>query len=245
MDGLHVYERSLFSLRGGCRQRKSTFCEGVQSAQKHFLRGGQGYKPNSRSPYSAMQNSIMTQWAPRAGWNSIFSAEEQQKGSDVFHNLIHTHSASNAHSVVRLTDATAETVVMMKMYQEKYPGLRYSEAQECILHQYVTPLQHHKAVARTLNPHAPPFTHREPRIHTQQSQQSQQLQPHQPQRPHTRTPYVALLSVHREQHKGQHGHKKENRLNEHPRHSESAVGQKRDGGTKEALKHPRSLGVRK
>ena len=198
----------------------------------------------------------MTQWTPLSGWNSIFSAEEQQKGSDVFHSLIDTRS-SNAHSVLRLTDATAETVVMMKMYQEKYPGLRYSEAQESILHQYVTPLQHHKAVARTLNPHAPPFTHRGPRIHPeqpqqqqpqqQQPQQPQQQQPQQPQQPqpHTRTPYVALLSVHREQHKGQHGHKKENRLNEHPRHSESAVGQKCDGGTKEALKHPRGLGVRK
>ena len=179
----------------------------------------------------------MTQWTPLSGWNSIFSAEEQQKGSDVFHNLMDHHSSnapSNAPSVLRLTNATAETVVMMKMYQEKYPGLRYSEAQERILHQYVGPV-HHKAVAHTLNPHAPPFIHREPRIHTQQSQ---------PQPP-TRTPYVALLSVHREQHKRQHGHKKENRLNEHPRHGESAVGQKRDGGTKEALKHPRRLGVRK
>ena len=188
----------------------------------------------------------MTQWAPRAGWNSIFSAEEQQKGSDVFHNLIHNHSASNAHSVLRLTDATAETVVMMKMYQEKYPGLRYSDAQESILHQYVAPIppREHKAPVprstscKVLNPHAPPFIHREPRIHTEQPQQ---LQP----QPHTRTPYVALLSVHREQHKGQHSHKKENRLNEHPRHGESAIGQKCDGGTKEALKHPRSLGVRK
>lgn len=176
----------------------------------------------------------ITQWTPLSGWNSIFSAEEQQKGSDVFHNLMDHHS-SNAPSVLQLTNVTAETVVMMKMYQEKYPGLRYSEDQERILHQYVGPV-HHKEVARTLNPHAPPFTHREPRTHTQQSQQPQ---------PPTRTPYVALLSVHREQHKRQHGHKKENRLNEHPRHGESAVGQKRDGGTKEALKHPRRLGVRK
>lgn len=208
-----------------------------------------------------MQNSIMiqrmtpriTQWTPLSGWNSIFSAEEQQKGSDVFHNLMDHRSSnapsnapsnahSNAHSVLRLTNATAETVVMMKMYQEKYPGLRYSEAQESILHQYVGPV-HHKAVARTLNPHALPFTHREPRTHIQQTQPQQPQQ--QQQQPPTRTPYVALLSVHREQHKGQHGHKKENRLNEHPRHGESAVGQKRDGGTKEALKHPRSLGVRK
>lgn len=184
----------------------------------------------------------MTQWAPRAGWNSIFSAEEQQKGSDVFHNLMHNHSASNAQSVLRLTDATAETVVMMKMYQEKYPGLRYSDAQESILRQYVGPMHEHKAPlprntsCKVLNPHATPFTHREPPI------QAQYLPT---QRPHTRAPYVALLSVHREQHKGQHGHKKENRLNEHPRHGESTVGQKRDGGTKEALKHPRSLGVRK
>ena len=190
----------------------------------------------------------MTQWAPRAGWNSIFSAEEQQKGSDVFHNLIHTHSASNAHSVLRLTEATAETVVMMKMYQEKYPGLRYSEAQESILHQYVAPIPpHHKAVPRStsckvLNPHAPPFTHREPPI---RAQYPPTQQPQQPQQPHTRTPYVALLSVHRKQHEGEHGHKKENRLNEHPRHGDRAVGQKRDGGTKEALKHPCGLGVRK
>lgn len=167
----------------------------------------------------------MTQWAPRAGWNSIFSAEEQQKGSDVFHNLMNTRDTN---SVLRLTDATAETVVMMKMYQEKYPGLRYSEAQEGILHQYVAPHVHkvpHKV------PHKTPFV---PRPHAQQP----------PQQP-TRTPYVALLSVHREQHQGQHGHKKENRLNEHPRHRESAVGQKRDSGTKEALKDPRSLGIRK
>ena len=193
-----------------------------------------------------MQNSIMTprmtprmtQWTPLSGWNSIFSAEEQQKGSDVFHNLMDHRSSnapSNAPSVLRLTNATAETVVMMKMYQEKYPGLRYSEDQERILHQYVGPV-HHKEVARTLNPYAPPFTHREPRTHTQQPQQPQ---------PPTRTPYVALLSVHREQHKRQHGHKKENRLNEHSRHGESAIGQKRDGGTKEALKHPCRLGVRK
>lgn len=181
-----------------------------------------------------MQNSMMTQrmtqWTPLSGWNSIFSAEEQQKGSDVFHNLMDHHSSnapSNTHSVLRLTNATAETIVMMKMYQEKYPGLRYSEAQERILHQFVGPVQH-KAVARMLNPHAPPFTHREPRIHSP-----------------TRTPSVAPLSVHREQHKRQHGHKKENRLNEHSRHGESAIGQKRDGGTKEALKHPRRLGVRK
>ena len=176
----------------------------------------------------------MTQWTPRAGWNSIFSAEEQQKGSDVFHNLMHTCEKNDTNSVLRLTDATAETVVMMKMYQEKYPGLRYSEAQERILHQYVTPVipVMHTAPHRApmihkahCNPHAPPFV---PRTHQ-----------------HTRTPYVALLSVHREQHKGEHGHKKENRLNEHARHSESAVGQKRDGRPKEALKHPRGLGVRK
>lgn len=166
----------------------------------------------------------MTQWTPRAGWNSIFSAEEQQKGSDVFHNLIHTRDTK---SVLRLTDATAETVVMMKMYQEKYPGLRYSEAQESILHQYVAP-----------HMHKIPFV---PRPHAQQAPQPQP----QPQPQPTRTPYVALLSVHREQHQGQHGHKKENRLNEHPRHRESAVGQKRDSGTKEALKHPRSFGIRK
>ena len=185
----------------------------------------------------------MTQWTPLSGWNSIFSAEEQQKGSDVFHNLMDSSNApSNAPSVLRLTNATAETVVMMKMYQEKYPGLRYSEDQERILHQYVGPV-HHKEVARTLNPHAPPFIHREPLTHTQQPPQQPQ-QPQQPQSP-TRTPYVALLSVHREQHKRQHGHKKENRLNEHPRHGESTVGQKRDGGTKEALKHPCRLGVRK
>lgn len=182
----------------------------------------------------------MIQWTPCTGWNSIFSAEEQQKGSDVFHNVIHTRDTIKTNHVLRLTDVTAETVVMMKMYQEKYPGLRYSEAQESILHQYIAPVQHihkapppviHKEHRIALNPHATPFTHKEHPTHTQQ--------------PHTRTPYVALLSVHREQHKGQHGHKKENRLNEHPRHSESAVGQKRDGGTKEALKYPRSLGVRK
>jgi len=179
----------------------------------------------------------MTQWTPRAGWNSIFSAEEQQKGSDVFHNLMYTCEKNDTNSVLRLTDATAETVVMMKMYQEKYPGLRYSEAQERILHQYVTPVVpvirvKHKAPHRApmihkahCNPHAPPFV---PRIAQ-----------------HTRTPYVALLSVHREQHKGEHGHKKENRLNEHARHGESAVGQKRDGRPKEALKHPRGFGVRK
>jgi hypothetical protein len=176
----------------------------------------------------------MTQWTPRAGWNSIFSAEEQQKGSDVFHNLMQTCEKNDTNSVLRLTDATAETVVMMKMYQEKYPGLRYSEAQERILHQYVTPVipVKHTAPHRApmihkahCNPHAPPFV---PRIAQ-----------------HTRTPYVSLLSVHREQHKGEHGHKKENRLNEHARHSESAVGQKRDGRPKEALKHPRGLGVRK
>jgi hypothetical protein len=180
----------------------------------------------------------------------------------VFHNLMHNHSASNAQSVLRLTDATAETVVMMKMYQEKYPGLRYSDAQESILHQYVGPMHEHKAPVprstpcKVLNPHATPFTHREPPIQAQypptqrpptQRPPTQRPPTQRPptQRPHTRTPYVALLSVHREQHKGQHGHKKENRLNEHPRHGESAVGQKRDGGTKEALKHPRGLGVRK
>jgi len=136
----------------------------------------------------------------------------------------------DTHSVLRLTDATAETLVMMKMYQEKYPGLRYSEVQERILHQYIAP--HAYKV-----PHKVPFI---PRPHAQQPQQPQQPQP-QP----TRTPYVALLSVHREQHQGQHSHKKEDRLNEHPRHRESAVGQKRDGGTKEALKHPRRFGIRK
>ena len=171
----------------------------------------------------------MTQWTPRAGWNSIFSAEEQQKGSDVFHNLINTRDKRDTKSVLRLTDATAETVVMMKMYQEKYPGLRYSEAQESILHQYVAPHVHKV-------PHKTPFV---PRPHAQQAPQPQ------PQPQPTRTPYVALLSVHREQHQGQHGHKKENRLNEHPRHRESAVGQKRDSGTKEALKHPRRFGIRK
>ena len=176
----------------------------------------------------------MTQWTPRAGWNSIFSAEEQQKGSDVFHNLLHTRDTQNTQSVLRLTDATADTVVMMKMYQEKYPGLRYSEAQESILRQYVAPHVHKvppiapHAQPFIPRPHAPPFI---PRPHAPQS--------------HTRTPYVALLSVHREQHQGQHRHKKENGLNEHPRHRESAIGQKRDGGTKEALKHPRSFGIRK
>lgn len=161
-----------------------------------------------------MQNSIITPWVPLSGWNSIFSAEEQQKGSDVFHHLMNTCKAHTAQSVLRLTHANAETVVMMKMYQEKYPGLRYSDAQESILHQYVAPVKKHE--------------HKVTRI----------AQP-------TRTPYVALLSVHREQHQGEHRHKKENRLNEHPRHGESAVRQKRDSGTKEALKHPRGLGVRK
>lgn len=177
----------------------------------------------------------MTQWAPRAGWNSIFSAEEQQKGSDMFHNLINRRDIN---SVIRLTDATAETVVMMKMYQEKYPGLRYSEVQESILHQYIAPHAHKVAhtVAHTVT-HK--ISHKTPYVpHIAQQQQTHAPQP-------TRTPYVALLSVHREQHQGQHGHKKENGLNEHPRHRESAVGQKRNSGTKEALKHPRRLGIRK
>ncbi len=143
----------------------------------------------------------------------------------MFHNLMNTCKTRDTKSVLRLTDATAETVVMMKMYQEKYPGLRYSEVQESILHQYVAP-------------HVPKVAHKTP--HAATSVSRPQPQPH-----HTRTPYVALLSVHREQHKGEHRHKKENRLNEHPRHSESTVGQKRDSGTKEALKHPRGLGVRK
>jgi len=176
----------------------------------------------------------MTQWAPRAGWNSIFSAEEQQKGSDVFHNLMNTYEKTrHTNSVIRLTDATAETIVMMNMYQEKYPGLRYSEAQESILHQYIAPHVHKIPIVARVAPHrhATPFTHREHRAHASQ--------------PHTRTPYVALLSVHREQHQGEHRHKKENRLNEHPRHRESAVGQKRDSRPKEALKHPSGLGIRK
>jgi len=186
----------------------------------------------------------ITPWMPRAGWNSIFSAEEQQKGSDVFHNLMHTSETNDTNSVLRLTDATAETVVMMKMYQEKYPGLRYSEAQERILHQYVAPVIRVKHTvphrAPLPNPHAPHKAHCNPHA-------PQPPQPPQPQLQHTvsRTPYVALLSVHREQHKGEHGHKKENRLNEHPRHRESAVGQKRNTGTKEALKDSRGLGVRK
>lgn len=159
-----------------------------------------------------MQNSIITPWAPRSGWNSIFSAEEQQKGSDVFHHLMNT---CDTKSVLQLTDATAETIVMMKMYQEKYPGLRYSDAQESILHQYVSPVKKHE--------------HKVSRIA----------------HPPTRTPYAALLSIDREQHQGEHGHKKENRLNEHPRHREGTVGQKRDSRPKEALKHPRGLGVRK
>ena len=137
----------------------------------------------------------------------------------MFHHLMNTCRAHTAQSVLRLTHANAETVVMMKMYQEKYPGLRYSDAQESILHQYVSPVS---PVIRVKH------EHKEHRI----------AQP-------TRTPYVALLSVHREQHQGEHRHKKENRLNEHPRHGESAVRQKRDSGTKEALKHPRGLGVRK
>ena len=137
----------------------------------------------------------------------------------MFHHLMNTCRAHTAQSVLRLTHANAETVVMMKMYQEKYPGLRYSDAQESILHQYVSPVS---PVIRVKH------EHKEHRI----------AQP-------TRTPYVALLSVHREQHQGEHRHKKENRLNEHPRHGESAVRQKRDSGTKEALKHPRSFGIRK
>jgi hypothetical protein len=146
-----------------------------------------------------MQNSIITPWAPRSGWNSIFSAEERQKGSDVFHYLIDASKASKAYkahtaqSVIRLTDATAETIVMMKMYQEKYPGLRYSDAQESILHQYVSPVKREHKVTRIEKQSQPP----------------------------TRTPYAALLSIDREQHQGEHGHKKENRLNEHPRHRES------------------------
>jgi hypothetical protein len=181
----------------------------------------------------------MTQWAPRAGWNSIFSATEKQKGSDVFHNLIH---ACDTKSPIRLTEATAETIVMMKMYQEKYPGLRYSEAQESILHQYVTPCVPRTHMEQS-QPQPQPQSQSQPQPQPQ-SQSQPQLQP-QSQHAVTRTPYVALLSVHREQHKGEHRHKKENRLNEHPRHRESAVGQKRDSRPKEALKHPRSLGVRK
>lgn len=147
----------------------------------------------------------------------------------MFHHLMNTCKAHTAQRVLRLTDANAETIVMMKMYQEKYPGLRYSDTQESILHQYVAPVIRVK------------HEHKVTRI----AQQSHPQQSH-PQQSHpTRTPYVALLSVHREQHKGEHGHKKENRLNEHPRHGESAVRQKRDSGTKEALKHPRGLGVRK
>ena len=132
----------------------------------------------------------------------------------MFHHLIDACKAHTAQRVLQLTDATAETIVMMKMYQEKYPGLRYSDAQESILHQYVSPVKKHE--------------HKVSRI----------AQP-------TRTPYAALLSIDREQHQGEHGHKKENRLNEHPRHREGTVGQKRDSRPKEALKHPRGLGVRK
>jgi len=140
---------------------------------------------------------------------------------------MNTYKAHTAQRVLQLTDATAETIVMMKMYQEKYPGLRYSDAQESILHQYVSPVSPVTLVKRE---------HKVSRISQQPRAQPQH---------HTRTPYAALLSIDREQHQGEHGHKKENRLNEHPRHRESTVGQKRDGRTKEALKHPRSLGVRK
>ena len=198
-----------------------------------------GYKPNPRLLFKArqrktMQNSIITPWTPRSGWNSIFSAEERQKGSDVFHHLMNTCKAHTTQRVLQLTDATAETIVMMKMYQEKYPGLRYSDAQESILHQYVSPVS---PVTRVKHEHkVSRIAPVPPRISQQPLAQPQH---------HTRTPYAALLSIDREQHQGEHGHKKENRLNEHPRHRESTVGQKRDGRTKEALKHPRSLGVRK
>lgn len=172
----------------------------------------------------------MTQWAPCAGWNSVFSAEERQKGSEWFHHLM---DMQHTDRILRLTNDTAETLVLMKMYQEVYPGLRYSEDQERILHQFVTPMPLHAHKARFVpRADAPPFVSR---ACAQLSQ------------PHTvsRRPYGELLSVHRKQHQGQHGDKKEHCLNEHTRHRESTIGQKGHTGTKEALKHPRSFGVRK
>jgi len=160
----------------------------------------------------------MTQWIPRIGWNSVFSEEERQKGSDLFKQIM-THTKDQ--SFLPLSEANAEAVVMMKMYQEKYPGLRYSEDQERILHQYLrsVPSKICSTLPFALRPHAAPFI-----------PQSQ------------RTVHISL-SIHREQHERQHRHKKENRLNDHSRHGEHSIGQKGDCGPKDALKHSRRFGV--
>ena len=140
----------------------------------------------------------MTQWVPSSSWNSIFSAEERQKGSNLFQSIVSLHTQGG----LPLTERAAETIVMMKMIQEKYPGLRYSDDQERILRQY------------------PVF-------------------------PREQRPLQESLVL-REKHERQHGHKKENGLNHHPRHGERPTGgYKRDGGTKEALKDPRRFGIRK
>jgi hypothetical protein len=76
-------------------------------------------------------STTIEEWTPKVGWNAIFSEQDRIKATHLFFFLKNKKGYK---------DYIAERLVQMIMYKDIYPGLKYSDKQEELIRQSLTPM---------------------------------------------------------------------------------------------------------
>lgn len=66
----------------------------------------------------------MEEWAPKGGWNAIFSEQHQIQGTSLFFFFKNKKG---------FKENVAEMMVQMILFKQVYPGLQYGKEQEAML----------------------------------------------------------------------------------------------------------------
>jgi hypothetical protein len=71
-----------------------------------------------------LNTSVLEKWAPKGGWNAIFSEQHQIQGTSLFFFFKNKKG---------FKENVAEMMVQMILFKQVYPGLQYGKEQEAML----------------------------------------------------------------------------------------------------------------
>jgi hypothetical protein len=78
-------------------------------------------------------SSEVESWEPRGKWNSAFSEKEKIQCTNLFFFFKNKKG---------FKESMAEVLAQMVIYKQKYSGMRYSDEQEALLQEAMTPIFH-------------------------------------------------------------------------------------------------------
>jgi predicted adenine nucleotide alpha hydrolase (AANH) superfamily ATPase len=81
--------------------------------------------------YWSPTNTEIESWEPKSGWNSVFSEKDKIQYTNLFFFFKNKKG---------LKENIAEILAQMVLYKQKYNGLKYSDEQEAILKDALTPI---------------------------------------------------------------------------------------------------------